>query len=194
MEKLSLKERIVIGANNKYKAIFDVLILLLVGYSCVTSMFYAAFESTDDAVMIAVDNVIEVFFWLDLILNFLQSYKHPETFVIIKDLKMIAKNYVFHGWFFIDFISVFPFGILLQSENDFTKLFRLCRLPRLIKLIDISRFNNLLKSLLSNSSSRDERIMKHYFLLYVYKIFRLILIALIITYFIGCAWWYFCQQ
>ena len=83
--------------------------------------------------------------------------------------------------------------MLMQSESDVTKLFRLFRLPRLIKLIDISRFNKLLKSLMSNSS-RDERIMQHYFLLYVYKIFRLIIIAIIITYFIGCVWWYFCDS
>ena len=63
----------------------------------------------------------------------------------------------------------------------------------MIKLIDISRFNKLLKSLMSNSS-RDERIMQHYFLLYVYKIVRLIIIAMIVTYFIGCAWWYFCEN
>jgi hypothetical protein len=29
--------------------------------------------------------------------------------------------------------------------------------------------------------------------MYVYKIFRLIIIAIIITYFIGCAWFYFCH-
>ena len=31
-------------------------------------------------------------------------------------------------------------------------------------------------------------------MLYVYKIFRLIIIAIIITYFIGCFWYYFCTM
>ena len=44
------KERIIIDANNKWKAIFDVFILLLVGYSCVTSMLYAAFTSTNNPI------------------------------------------------------------------------------------------------------------------------------------------------
>ena len=190
---MPIKERIIISANSKWKAIFDVMILLLVGYSCVMSMFYAAFSTIENPLIMVIDQVIEGFFWMDFIMNFLQSYKHPETYEIVKDLKSIAQNYIFHGWFFIDFISVFPFGMLMQSESDVTKLFRLFRLPRLIKLIDISRFNKLLKSLMSNSS-RDERIMQHYFLLYVYKIFRLIIIAIIITYFIGCCWWYFCES
>ena len=42
-EKTPLKERIIISANSKWKAIFDMFILFLVGYSCITSMYYAAF-------------------------------------------------------------------------------------------------------------------------------------------------------
>jgi len=81
----------------------------------------------------------------------------------------------------------------MQSNSDATKLLRLFRLPRLIKLIDISRFEKLLKSLVS-SSSREDKIIQQYFFLYIYKIFRLVIIAIIITYFIGCIWWYFCNQ
>lgn len=89
-EQRNIKERIIISANSKWKAIFDVVILLLVGYSCVTSMFYASFSTTDDFVINIIDNIVEGFFWLDLVLNFLQSYKHPETYEIVKDLKKIA--------------------------------------------------------------------------------------------------------
>ena len=136
--------------------------------------------------------IVEGFFWVDLALNFVQSFKHPETYEMVTDLKQIAQNYVMHGWFFVDFISVFPFQIFLSETGTITKLFRLARLPRLIKLIDITKFNKLLKSLMQNSS-RDEKIVAQYMLLYIYKIFRLIVIAIIITYFIGCFWWYFCN-
>ena len=88
---------------------------------------------------------------------------------------------------------MFPFQFFLSETGTITKLFRLARLPRLIKLIDITRFNKLLKSLMQNSS-RDEKIVAQYMLLYIYKIFRLIVIAIIITYFIGCFWWYFCNS
>jgi len=83
--------------------------------------------------------------------------------------------------------------MLFSKGGQVTKLLRLFRLPRLIKLLDISRFNKLLKSLMSNSS-RDEKIVAQYMMLYVYKIFRLIIIAVIITYFIGCFWYYFCNM
>ena len=39
----SFKERIIIPHDSQGKALFEVVILLLVGYSCVTSMLYTAF-------------------------------------------------------------------------------------------------------------------------------------------------------
>ena len=95
---------------------------------------------------------------MDLIFNFIQSFKHPETYENVIELKEIARNYVVRGWFFIDFVSVFPFEYIFTGLGKQTKLFRLARLPRLLKLIDISRFNKMVKSLVSNNS-RDERIV-----------------------------------
>lgn len=57
-----------------------------------------------------------------------------------------------------------------------------------MKLIDIQRFNKLLKSLLDNDSAQEDRILMQYFFLYCFKIFRLCIIAFIITYFMGCLW------
>ena len=101
----------------------------------------------------------------------------------VRDLKKIAYNYLY-GWFFIDFVSIFPFDMLMSSGVA-TKLFRLARLPRLIKLLDISRFSKLLKSF-QNKNSDDQTIVQQYFILYIYNIVRLIIIAIMITYFIGC--------
>ena len=42
--KKTWKERIIIPHDSKWKAIFDVFILFLVGYSCVKSVYYLAFE------------------------------------------------------------------------------------------------------------------------------------------------------
>ena len=39
----SYKDRLIISSENKIKSFFDVWVLLLVGYSCFTSMYYVAF-------------------------------------------------------------------------------------------------------------------------------------------------------
>lgn len=67
----SCKDRIIISQTSKWKAIFDVVILFLVGYSCVTSMLYVAFTNPDDPTLKIIDKVVEFMFWLDLLLNFI---------------------------------------------------------------------------------------------------------------------------
>ena len=76
--KKSWKERILIPYDSKWKAIFDVFILLLVGYSCVISVYYIAFEAKKNEHSFNIDQIGEYFFGLDLALNFIWSYKDPE--------------------------------------------------------------------------------------------------------------------
>lgn len=102
-------------------------------------MLYVAFTTSNNKYLDLFETFVEAMFWVDLFLNFIQSFKHPETLEIVTDLKGIAKNYIFKGWFIIDFVSVFPFQQFIP-QGQITKLFRLARLPRLIKLIDISKF------------------------------------------------------
>lgn len=117
---------------------FDVVILVLVGYSCFTTLYYVAFGLPTNWLHVLWDSIVEYMFYTDFLLQFLQEYFDEDTQSRIRDLKMIANKY-FAGWFMVDFVSVFPFGLIFNT-GVVTKLFRLCRLPRLIKLIDPSRF------------------------------------------------------
>lgn len=45
-----------------------------------------------------------------------------------------------------------------------------------------------------DDQSNDEKIVAQYMILYTYKIIRLIIIAVIITYFIGCGWYLLCTN
>lgn len=70
----SWREKIIISSDSKVKAIFDVFVLILVGYSCVTSVFYVAFspeKSNESTFWSFFDIVVEYFFVLDLLLNFI---------------------------------------------------------------------------------------------------------------------------
>ena len=100
---------------------------------------------------------------------------------------MIAKNYIFRGSFIFDFIAIIPFQFLLAAESNFNQILRMVRITRLLKLLDIARFNHLLKSFFENDSSQD-KIMLQYVFMYTFKITRLFLAAIIITYFCGCIW------
>ena len=106
----------------------------------------------------------------------------------MRDHKKIARRYIYSGWFFIDFAATFPLNYVTSSNVLWVRLFRLFRLPKLIKILDLSRFNRLLRSFFE-SSTRQDRIVAQYILMYSYKIFRLIIIAIIVIYFTGCVWY-----
>lgn len=108
------------------------------------------------------DEFVEATFICDLFLNFIQSYINTETLEEHRNLKDIARNYVWHGWFFVDFVSVFPFNLFFKNAQV-TKLMRLFRMPRLVKLLDVDRFQKVFNSLTSSSSgSRDDKIIAQY--------------------------------
>ena len=55
------------------------------------------------------------------------------------------------SWFPIDFLSVFPFDMMM-SKGTITKLLRLLRLPRLFKILDVSRFKVLIRTFQAKNS------------------------------------------
>ena len=63
----------------------------------------------------------------------------------MREHRKIAKRYIFSGWFFIDFAATFPLDLLVDSGKStiYPKLLRLFRLPKLIKLLDLARFNRV---------------------------------------------------
>lgn len=94
------------------------------------------------------------------------------------------------SWFLIDFLAVFPFQFFFKSD-DFgqVKLIRIARLPKFIRILDVSKFDHLLEVILENTS-RQEKMNILYASKYVYKVIRLIIIAVTLTYFLGCFWYY----
>lgn len=133
---------------------FDVFVLLLVGYSCCWNIFYFAFPIDPAPLLDYWNLIVEIIFILDFILNFFQGFRHPETYMNITDLKEIALRYFF-GWFFIDLASIFPFQFFLKNDKSSkaVKLARLARLPRLGKLIDVSKIKKLLRSFQGNQNN-----------------------------------------
>ena len=190
-EKIPFKERIIIKHDATWKSVFDVVILLLVGYSCISSLFYVAFDQPSNVVHKVFDWIVEAAFYMDLFLNFITEYIDPISRKPVRNLKEIFLNYI-TGWFVIDFLSVFPFAQLMDSGAG-TKLFRLFRLPRLLKLLDVNKFSSILKSI-NGEKTDTQTIIKQYYILFLYNLFRLIIIACFIAYGIGCLFYFFSDK
>ena len=87
----------------------------------------------------------------------------------------------------LDFLATFPFDIF-APDMIATRMIRLLRMTKLIALLDVSRIKRMVKSYFENST-RSDRHQTQYMVMFIFRIFRLTLIAFMITYFIGCFWW-----
>ena len=107
----------------------------------------------------------------------------------MREHKKIAIKYFKSGWLVLDFVATFPFDLVFKdAQTQYTRMIRLLRLSKLMAILDTSRFKRIIKSYYENST-RADRFQSLYIVMYTYKIFRLIVIIFMITYFIGCFWY-----
>lgn len=138
--------KLIIHPDSGWKAIFDVWILFLVGYSCISNIYFTAFSVEKTLITTIVFWIVEVFFYFDFAFSWLQGFRDDEHHKCVWDFKEIAEGYL-KGWFFIDFISIFPFQLVVGAENgSATKLFRMPRMLRMGKLLDMKNVKRLMKS------------------------------------------------
>jgi len=197
------KHTFIIKKGSILKGFFDIFILIAVNISSLYLLYEICFtisennESNEDKSWSIVYYTIEILFVIFIILQFFQEYQDPETFQIIRDHKKIALRYI-KGWFFIDIISTIPYEFLVNNHSFliYAKIIRLIRLPKLLQTMDIKRFDNLADSFLTSNSSGNgnKRLMLIFNMRYVFKIFRLVIYATILTYLLGCIWYIFCKQ
>eukprot|EP00959_Pyramimonas_sp_CCMP1952_P080890 1689851-Pyramimonas_sp.AAC.2 len=62
-----------------------------------------------------VELIVELYFYIDMLLNFITTYEDANM-KVITNCKMIVKNYL-SSWFFVDFISGEPKGSRLRSAR-----------------------------------------------------------------------------
>lgn len=184
----SFMDYFIIAADNPYKSKFDVFVLLLVGYSCITSLYNAAFTPLNHPGIVVWDWMVEAFFYTDLVLSFFHAYVDEETDEIVEDFASIYKTYL-GGWFIVDLVAVFPFQVIFK-QGFALKLFRLARLPRMFKLLDVERFKKVLVDI-SPVKPSIQQLIERDNVMFVYSVFRLTFIILMMTYFFGCVFFLF---
>ncbi len=90
---------------------------------------------------------IDIFFLLDILINFRTTLNNPETGGEISDPKSIALHYL-KGKFFIDLLASIPFDffsvLFIDSGDSFIlELFGLLKLVRILRLSRLITYMNL---------------------------------------------------
>lgn len=94
--------------DSKWKKAFDTFILLVIGYTCILTVFSVCFDYQTTGKLSLVDNLVTLFFILDIMFKFFQEFLDVDSFKKVRKIKEIAKNYL-QSWFIFDFIATFPF-------------------------------------------------------------------------------------
>ena len=148
-------EYLIISMNNWWKASFDNAILIVIGYTCFTTVFFVSFDAEKSNALVNIDHLVTAFFMLDFCFNFVCEYQDKETFQKIRDHKKIAIRYFKSGWMVLDFVATFPFDIVFNAQTQYTRMIRLMRLSKLMAILDTSRIKRIIKSYYENSTRAD---------------------------------------
>ena len=133
----------IIFPDDPFRGFWDMMLVLVLSYTCVITPYRIAFIMNDDSVTWQIiDYTTDSIFALDVLINFFTAY-YDYNDNLITAHKKIASNYL-TGWFGLDIIGVFPFDKILNT-NRYGNLARVARLPRLYKLVKLTKFLRVMK-------------------------------------------------
>lgn len=139
-QPIEKNNRFLINTEGRFKNLWDtsnlILIVLFILYKLYTSVllpFKIGFITETYFVWDIADRIVDFFFFLDLIFTFFTPVYIDFDFV--KSHWKIAKNYLGSIWFYLDFVSVFPFELFVPSSANFITLAKMLKLPRLYRFV-----------------------------------------------------------
>lgn len=94
-----------------FKTVWDWIILFLTFYTAVTVPYNTAFKNKtmDQVPLLVIDSIVDVVFFVDIILNFHTTFVGPSG-EVISDSKIIRMNYL-KSWFVVDVLSCLPYDV-----------------------------------------------------------------------------------
>jgi hypothetical protein len=136
--------RFIIHPEGKFYRIWGLIVTSLLMYSATVVPYRIAIHDEEPVGWIIVDNVIDVLFFLDVIVNMLLAYWDADS-NLITDHKTIIGNYA-RSWMVLDVIACLPLNYIIEEFNsDYKSLMRVARLPRLYRLIKIAKLARMIK-------------------------------------------------
>ena len=97
---------------------WDIIIILFSLYNCIELPMEIAFNyrkfHDERSIAEKFNNVVDVMFFVDIVMNFRTTYFNPRTGEEIIEKHRISKHYL-QGQFIIDLLSTIPFDLVYES-------------------------------------------------------------------------------
>ncbi|KAK9741805.1 hypothetical protein RND81_03G129700 [Saponaria officinalis] len=136
--RVSLRHYIISPFDSRYR-MWETFLVLLVFYTAWVSPYEFGFLQNPIRGLAITDNVVNAFFFVDIVLTFFVAYLDPQSFLLIDNRKQIVWKYI-STWFIFDSISVIPSELVdiimpanIRSYGQFNML-RLWRIRRVSKM------------------------------------------------------------
>ncbi|XP_062604189.1 potassium voltage-gated channel subfamily H member 1-like [Saccostrea cucullata] len=157
-----------------FKTVWDWIILFLTFYTAVTVPYNTAFKNKtmDQVPLLVIDSIVDVVFFVDIILNFHTTFVGPSG-EVISDSKIIRMNYL-KSWFVVDVLSCLPYDVFnaFQYVDDgISTLFSALKVVRLLRL------------------GRVVRKLDHYLEYGAAMLILLILVFILFAHWFACGWY-----
>ncbi|KAF9620689.1 hypothetical protein IFM89_013989 [Coptis chinensis] len=111
-----LRKYIISPFNPRYRA-WEMFLIVLVIYSAWICPFEFAFLSYKQDTLFVIDNIVNGFFAIDIILMFFVAYLNRQSYLLVDDPKRIATRYI-STWFIFDVCSTAPFQTLSRLFTE----------------------------------------------------------------------------
>ncbi|KAI0491680.1 hypothetical protein KFK09_025940 [Dendrobium nobile] len=136
--RLKLRSFIISPYDKRYRT-WETFLIILVIYTAWVSPFEFGFISKPTGPLSIVDNLVNGFFAIDIVLTFFVAYLESTTYLFIDDHVKIARKYL-TSWFILDFVSIIPSELVRRmlprkmQSYGFFNILRLWRLRRVSSL------------------------------------------------------------
>jgi CRP-like cAMP-binding protein len=132
--------------SNRWRIRWDMLIITLALYSSIATPFTVSFQTDDSYLAYDIwEYFVTAFFVVDIAVTFRSSFMDKEGNEVV-DPRIIAKQYIYSGLFFLDLVASFPFEIISSngagsSHLGLLRMLKLVRLLRMRRIIVYLKFN-----------------------------------------------------
>ncbi|CAD8155968.1 unnamed protein product [Paramecium pentaurelia] len=168
--------------TSTFRIIWESISMLFIFVQMIYIPMALSFSIDSQIGMEIVNNIMDVFFVIDIILNFRLAYY--ENGKLECRIKHIALNYL-KLWFWIDVIAVLPFDLLIGSDSNqstqilkFVRLFKFVKIVRLLRVLKLGRI--LIK--IEETFSIEQTLQA------IIQFFKIAAMILCIAHWIACIW------
>ena len=206
------RHRYMMRHSDTIRIMWDLFTVMLLCYLGVALPFHFGFDCGDQSIDPSQSNTrgcllvtfpsmlwfwetfIDLFFVLDIVLNFRTSYI-DSTGAEVFDPYMVARHYL-STWFALDVVSSIPLDLIIflavqdaNTEAGTTRSFKLLKSARMMKVLKLVRFTKLVKFLGSSVvMDKVEEIAYSSSMAIGMQVFRLLFTAFYTCHVLGCLW------